>query len=63
MLRKIDRVGNFDIQKITKPNGEFMRYQVVPSDMVGKVDTTPFKYLSEARQFAAVATANNTEPK
>lgn len=58
MLRKIDRVGNFDIQKITKPNGGFLRYQTVPSNMIGKVKPVEHKYLSAARTFAAVNSAN-----
>lgn len=58
MLRKIDRVGRFDIQKITKPDGKFLRYQVIESDKIGRELAKEFLRLGEARQFATVVSQN-----
>lgn len=45
MIRTIDRAGDIEVQKVTKPDGEFLRYQYgKPGEMM-----TQAKTLEEAR--------------
>ena len=50
MLRTIDRFNGFVIQKVTKPNGQLLRYQTGLETAIGTSGAfTPHPHLTDAR--------------
>jgi hypothetical protein len=58
MLRTIDRINGYAVQKITKPDGSLIRYQVIKEASIGQEKAECFPRLGDARMFAVVVAQN-----
>jgi hypothetical protein len=58
MLRTIDRINGYAVQKITKPDGSLIRYQIIKEALIGQELAVSFPRLGEARQFATTVSQN-----